>query len=111
MSLIEEKCHRPSPSEKPLGTDEAHKLLKEVPGWNLKDDSIERNFKFRDFRESMDFVNRVAEIANSEDHHPDIHIMYNRVRLVFSTHKINGLSRNDFIMAAKTSSLTSDVTV
>lgn len=110
MSLLEEKCHQPNPSEK-LGTDAAHKLLKEVPGWNLRDDSIERSFNFRDFRESMGFVNRVAEIAKSEDHHPDIHIMYNKVRLVFSTHKINGLSRNDFIMAAKTSHLTSDVTV
>lgn len=111
MSLFEEKCHRPGPSEKPLEPDSAAKLLKEVPGWNLKGDSLERTFQFRDFRESMDFVNRAAEIANSEDHHPDIHIMYKEVRLVFSTHKINGLSRNDFIMAAKINMLTSDVTV
>jgi 4a-hydroxytetrahydrobiopterin dehydratase len=111
MSLFEENCHRPSPSEKPLGSDETRKLLKKVPGWELKDDSIERTFKFRDFREAMDFVNRVGEIANTEDHHPDIHIAYNKVTLVFSTHKIKGLSRNDFIMAAKTSLLTSDITV
>ena len=65
MSLYEEKCHRPEPNQKPIGADDARKLLKEIPGWNLKGDSIERTFQFHDFRESMDFVNRVAEIANS----------------------------------------------
>jgi 4a-hydroxytetrahydrobiopterin dehydratase len=111
MPLFEEKCHSPAPSEKPLTNENARELLKEVPGWTLKGDSIERSFQFHDFEEAMDFVNQLAEIANTENHHPDIHISYNKVRLVLSTHKIRGLSRNDFIMAAKTNLLTSDITV
>ncbi|MEJ2647417.1 MAG: 4a-hydroxytetrahydrobiopterin dehydratase [Sedimentisphaerales bacterium] len=111
MSLFEEKCHHPGPSEKPLDTSEVHELIKEIPDWELKDNTIEHSFRFRDFSEAMDFVNRVAEIANAEDHHPDIHIAYNKVVLILTTHKIHGLSRNDFIMAAKTSLLMRDVTV
>ncbi len=81
-------------------------MLSEIPGWILKDNSIEREFLFKDFRESMDFVNKVAEAANQEDHHPDIHIFYNKVRIELTTHKIKGLSKNDFILAAKINALT-----
>ncbi len=111
MFLFEEKCHSPKPAEKPLTTENVRELLKEIPGWILKGDSIERTFQFHDFEEAMDFANREAGIAETENHHPDIHISYNVVRLVFSTHKINGLSRNDFIMASKTNLLMSDITV
>lgn len=81
-------------------------MLGEIPGWILKENSIEQEFLFKDFRESMDFVNKVAEEANQEDHHPDIHIFYNKVRIELTTHKIKGLSKNDFILAAKISALT-----
>jgi 4a-hydroxytetrahydrobiopterin dehydratase len=111
MFLFEEKCHSPGPSEKPLEPDNVRALLKEIPGWILNGDSIERTFQFHDFVEAMDFVNQAADIANTENHHPDIHISYNKVSLAFSTHKIKGLSRNDFIMASKTSLLTTDITV
>jgi 4a-hydroxytetrahydrobiopterin dehydratase len=63
--------------------------------------TIGREFRFRDFRQAMDFVNSIAAIANEQDHHPDIFISYNKVQLTLSTHKIGGLSLNDFIMAAK----------
>jgi 4a-hydroxytetrahydrobiopterin dehydratase len=76
-------------------------MLNEIPDWMLKDASIERTFQFRDFKESISFINKVAEIANEQDHHPDIHIYYSKVRIELSTHKINGLSKNDFILAAK----------
>ena len=56
----------------------------------------------RDFKEAMAFVNRVADLAEEEGHHPDIYISWNRVRLDLTTHAIKGLSENDFIMAAKT---------
>jgi 4a-hydroxytetrahydrobiopterin dehydratase len=73
-----------------------------VPGWELRDGtSIRRRFRFRDFREAMAFVNRVAELAEAEGHHPDISISYARVRIDLTTHVIHALSDNDFIMAAK----------
>jgi 4a-hydroxytetrahydrobiopterin dehydratase len=101
MSLAEQKCvpcHKGTP---PLSREEAEELAKETPQWTLKDNAIEREFKFDGFREAMDFINEVADIAESEDHHPDIYISYNKVRLELSTHAIGGLSRNDFIVAAK----------
>jgi len=90
----------------PLTQEEARTLLSEIPQWSLKDNSIERTFQFKDFKEAMRFVNRVAETADKENHHPDIHIYYNKVRLELSTHKIKGLSKNDFILAAKINALT-----
>lgn len=89
----------------PLLTDDVDALLAEVPGWTLDRNEIERTFQFGDFRQAIDFVNRVADIVEAENHHPDIHISYNKVRLVFTTHKVGGLSRNDFVMAAKVNQL------
>jgi 4a-hydroxytetrahydrobiopterin dehydratase len=67
----------------------------------MKNLSITREFRFISFVEAIAFVNNVAEIAQEQDHHPDIFISYRTVRLTFSTHRIGGLSQNDFIMAAK----------
>lgn len=106
MPLIDEHAQHLKPGTPPLSVPEAEELLKETPGWTLKDKSIEREYKFDNFRQAIDFVNKVADIVDPEDHHPDIYISYNLVRLAFSTHKIGGLSRNDFIMAAKVSSTT-----
>ncbi len=66
-----------------------------------KGKKIRREFKFKNFKEAMGFVNKVAEIAESEGHHPDIYIFYNKVDLELLTHAIKGLSTNDFIMASK----------
>ena len=75
-----------------------------VPGWTLKRDGvdkIEKMFKFKNFKRAMIFVNQVADVANEQDHHPDIFIHWNEVTLTFYTHAIKGLHDNDFIMAAK----------
>ncbi len=72
---------------------------------NLGDKKIRREFKFKDFKAAMIFVNRIAEIAESEGHHPDLHIFYNRVVIELWTHAVNGLSENDFILAAKIEAL------
>ncbi|UCE10668.1 MAG: 4a-hydroxytetrahydrobiopterin dehydratase [Candidatus Thorarchaeota archaeon] len=75
-----------------------------VPGWKLLGNEvkkIEKCFKFKNFKKAMTFVNKVADIANEQDHHPDILIHWNEVTLTFWTHAINGLFDNDFIMAAK----------
>jgi 4a-hydroxytetrahydrobiopterin dehydratase len=101
MKLMEQKCQPCRGDTMPLAEEDVQILLKEIPQWSLKDNTIERQFKFKDFKEAIKFVNRVADAANKEDHHPDIHIYYNKVHIVLSTHKIGGLSKNDFILAAK----------
>lgn len=101
MTLAEQKCVRCTEGAVPLSRMEAEELAKEIPSWILKDNAIEREFIFKDFRAAIDFVDKVAEIAEAEGHHPDISINYNKVLLKLWTHKIGGLSRNDFIMAAK----------
>jgi 4a-hydroxytetrahydrobiopterin dehydratase len=82
---------------------EAENYVRKVAGWILSEDGkkIFREFTFKDFKKAMQFVNAVAELAESEGHHPDIYIFWNRVRLELWTHAINGLSENDFILAAK----------
>jgi 4a-hydroxytetrahydrobiopterin dehydratase len=101
MPLAKEKSEPVPKGTRPLNRKEAEDLAREVPGWSLIDGTLEEDFQFKDFGETMKFVNRVAQIAQEEDHHPDIEISYNKVHLVLSTHSIGGLSRNDFIVAAK----------
>ena len=102
MKLTEQKCQAIKAGTPPLSRREAEDLRLQIPAWSLNDRELAREFKFKDFRKAMDFVNLIAGIANEEDHHPDIFISYNTVRITLSTHKINGLSLNDFILAAKT---------
>lgn len=99
MKLTEQTCLNINMT--PLSSREVDGLLVQVPGWSLKDKEIKREFKLKDFRRAMDFVNKVAAIANEQDHHPDIHISYNKVTLLATTHKIGGLSLKDFILAAR----------
>jgi 4a-hydroxytetrahydrobiopterin dehydratase len=105
MALSDQKCEACGTNTPPLSRQDAQILLQEIPDWTLQDGSIDRMFAFADFKEAMRFVNHVAGAAEEEGHHPDIHIFYNKVRLVLSTHKIGGLSRNDFILAAKIDAL------
>jgi 4a-hydroxytetrahydrobiopterin dehydratase len=101
-ALAERKCVPCEGGTPPLADERARSLLAELKeGWGLEEGKLVRNFKFRNFREAMAFVNRVAEIAEAEGHHPDIKISYNRVTLTLLTHAIKGLSDNDFIVAAK----------
>jgi 4a-hydroxytetrahydrobiopterin dehydratase len=101
MKLTEQKCEACRADTPPLSPETTLDMMREIPEWAMKDNAIERVFQFKDFKEAMKFVYRVAEEANKEDHHPDIHIYYNKVHIVLSTHKIKGLSKNDFILAAK----------
>jgi len=86
---------------------DALKLAAEVNHWNLSEDakSISREFSFGDFKQALIFINHVGEIAEAEQHHPDIHCWWNKVKLELSTHAIGGLSNNDFILAAKINKL------
>jgi 4a-hydroxytetrahydrobiopterin dehydratase len=108
MKLSEENCKLPKTADAPLSPEEAKELGLETPLWTVRDKAMERDFNFKDFRHSMAFVNRVAELAELQNHHPDIYITYSKVKLLLSTHKIGGLSRNDFILAAKIDLLTKE---
>ena len=101
MKLPEQMAKPVAKGTVPLAQKEAEELVRDIPLWSLGIRAIEREFHLKDFREAMEFVNQVAELANEQDHHPDIFISYSKVRLTLSTHKINGLSLNDFIVAAK----------
>lgn len=87
----------------PLTKAEAETLIANVPGWSLTPDgkSIFRDYKFPDFARALGFVNKVGNIAEREDHHPDITLGWGYAQVKFFTHKIDGLHENDFIMAAK----------
>lgn len=90
----------------PLDASVIPDYLKYAPGWTSPDaKKITREMTFKDFREAMAFVNKVADLAESEGHHPDIYIFYNLVRFELSTHAVHGLSENDFILAAKINGL------
>jgi len=103
MSLEKKKCVACESGTPPLAADAARKLAAEVPQWTLSIEPprLSREFKFKDFVRAMKFVNKVADLAEGDGHHPDFHIHWNRVELVLWTHDIGGLSENDFIVAAK----------
>jgi len=79
--------------------------MKKIPEWELEKKHIERTFEFDDFADAIDFVNSVSEVAEEEEHHPDIDIRYNKVRLVLSTHSKGGLTELDFSLAERIDTL------
>ena len=86
----------------PLKGEELAALEKQVDGWNVIDEHhIRKAFKFPDFREALKFVNRVGELAEEQGHHPDFFLAWGKVEITAWTHKINGLTESDFILAAK----------
>ena len=101
MELDQKKCIPCKSGGMSLTEDEAKKILVKTPNWELKKNKIEREFVFKNFVDAMKFVNKVGDIAESEGHHPDIHIYWNKVKLELWTHSVKGLSENDFIVAAK----------
>jgi 4a-hydroxytetrahydrobiopterin dehydratase len=110
MSELTAKHCKPCDGGVPaMSKAEAQAVMKQLDAnWQLSGDakSIRREWQFKNFYRTMSFVNAVAHIANTEDHHPDLEIGYNYCRMKFSTHSIGGLSENDFICAAKIDVLT-----
>ena len=86
-----------------LTRDEINKLLPQLKNWQLSTDAtfIQRRFSFKNFYETMAFVNAIAWVANQENHHPDLEVGYNYCGVKFLTHAVKGLTQNDFICAAK----------
>ena len=90
----------------PLQGEALQTLQKQVEGWNVVEEHhLFKTFKFPDFRTALDFVNRVGEVAETEGHHPVITLTWGKVEIKIYTHKINGLTESDFILAAKIDTL------
>ena len=102
--LTEQKCVPCEGGIPPLDDKKEEEYLKQVEGWSLIREGIHRirkEFYFDNFVKSIEFVNKVADIAEGEGHHPDVYIYYDEVVLELHTHAIKGLHKNDFILAAK----------
>ena len=106
MSLKESKCEACTIDAPLVSDSEAKVLLLELDGWVIDNDSginqLIKTYKFSNYSESLDFSNKVADLAESEDHHPKIILEYGSVEVSWWSHKIKGLHKNDFICAAKT---------
>lgn len=103
MTLTQKTCKSCEGGVKPILGDAIGPYLDELgDDWQVIDDErLVRTFSFGTFADAIEFVNQVARLAESEGHHPDMEIHYNRVMIELSTHAIGGLSENDFILAAK----------
>jgi len=103
MELTKKRCVPCEGGVPPLDEVRVKELLAEVPDWQvgLGGSELHKRFKFAGFAEAIAFVNRMAELAEREGHHPDFRVRYNLLEVSLSTHAIGGLSENDFILAAK----------
>src|SRR3990167_1580496 len=96
--LTGKKCVPCEGGEPPLTQEKVEDLMKEVPDWELEEGKLVRRYKRKNFRDAIDFVNKVARLSEEENHHPNISVYgWNKVKLTYYTHKIDGLSENDFI--------------
>lgn len=105
--LTDKSCKPCEGGVAPLTSSEAEAAMPQIEGWVLSQDGkmISRNFQFKNFYQTMAFINAMAWIANSEDHHPDFSAGYKTCEVEYTTHAIGGLSENDFICAAKINAL------
>ncbi len=104
--LSKKKCVACDGNIPPFDTNDIHKYLKKVDGWDVKSNKdksfyLTKNFKFKNFQESQKFVNKVGDIAEKESHHPDISFGWGYCNIKIFTHAIKGLAESDFILAAK----------
>ena len=104
--LLNKKCVPCEGELLPFDISEIHKYQKKVEGWDVKKNKkknffLEKNFTFKNFVNSQDFINKIGKIAEEEGHHPDISFGWGYAKIIITTHAIGGLSENDFILAAK----------
>jgi 4a-hydroxytetrahydrobiopterin dehydratase len=101
--LAQKQCVPCSGGVPPLKGEKIQELHRQLDdGWQVVDEHhLERVFRFKNFRQALDFTNRVGELAEAQGHHPDIYLAWGKVRLTLWTHKIDGLTESDFIFAAK----------
>ena len=107
--LAEEQCIPCRGDEPPATPEEIKEYRAEVPGWDIVEEDgvnkLRRSFEFENFAEALGFTNRVGAAAEAQDHHPTLVTEWGKVTVTWWTHKIGGLHRNDFVMAAKTSEM------
>jgi 4a-hydroxytetrahydrobiopterin dehydratase len=103
--LARKKCKPCEGGVEPLSAGEARPLLKGLDGWALEGGEIVKTYRFKNYFETMAFVNAAAWVSHREDHHPDMKVGYKECRVAYVTHAIGGLSENDFICAAKLDAL------
>ena len=104
--LLNKKCVPREGEALPFDLSEIHKYQKKIDGWDIKKNEkkiyiLEKKFNFKNFEESLNFINNVGKVAESEGHHPDISFGWGFAKINITTHAIEGLSENDFILAAK----------
>src|SRR6478609_346673 len=110
--LTKKKCQPCEGGIEPVSAAAAAEQVAALPGWKLSSDGkmIRKEWRLKDFSAGIDFFQRVADVANAEDHHPDLHLTgYRNVAIELTTHAIKGLSENDFILAAKIDELPVDL--
>ena len=98
-------CVHAQPGDKMTGEEVAAQIAAATPAWQADEAALERTFQFTDFRLTMAFVNAVAGVADAEDHHPHLAVDYGRCLVRLNTHSAGGITRNDFICAAKIDAL------
>jgi 4a-hydroxytetrahydrobiopterin dehydratase len=102
MGLAEKTCVPCRGGVPPLNADEIRQFTPQVNNWSVVNGHhIEKEFKFSDFKTALDFVNKVGGIAEEQGHHPDIYLAWGKAQVKIWTHKINGLTESDFVLAAK----------
>ena len=114
--LSEKKCIPCEGGISSFDLNEIHKYLKKVDGWDVKEDDSKnfyliKEFKFKNFLQSQNFVNKVGKIAEQENHHPDIWFGWGYSKIKIFTHAIKGLAESDFILAAKIDTIPNDESV
>ena len=103
--LANRRCKPCETGMPPLAQPEIDSLLQYLEGWQQYDHLISKTYRFKDYYQTIAFVNAVAWMSHREDHHPDLTVTYNSCQVEYTTHAIHGLSENDFICAAKVNSL------
>jgi 4a-hydroxytetrahydrobiopterin dehydratase len=106
-ALAEKQCVPCQGGAPPLRGDALVRLARELDGgWQVVGDrQLEKEYQFRNFRQALEFTNKVGELAEAQGHHPDIYLAWGKVKLTVWTHKINGLTESDFVLAAKADKL------
>ena len=103
--LVRKHCKPCEGGTVPYNAEQTKEMLKELKAWIVEDGKLVKLYPFKNYYETMAFVNALAWISHREDHHPDLQVGYNKCRVEYSTHAIGGLSENDFICAAKADAL------
>ena len=103
--LAKKKCTPCEGGVAPMTAQQAQAMLKSLKGWIIEDGKLVKVYPFTNYYQTMAFVNALAWVSHREDHHPDLLVGYNKCRVEYSTHAIDGLSENDFICAAKADTL------